>query len=440
MASGQAATARADEVSTQTLASARAFSPGVRIPDAARPGPGFDVEKATQAYMALLNPEQRARSDAYFEGTNWLGLWKTLYLIAAALLVLQLGWARALRARITRMSTRPVLQSAYFGLLFLALMWVLQLPMAWYADFYREHQYGLSTQTFGGWFRDEFVNGLILILLGTFLIVVLYAFARRVGRAWVAWAAAFIFVFFLFVSLIVPVFIAPAFNDYKPLPQGELREQILSLARANEIPADNVMWYDASRQTRKINANVSGFLGTLQISLNDNLLRDTSVPEIRAVLAHEMGHYVLNHVVRLFVYLTLVFTIGILAVRWAVGRIATSRRAQSWGITDTSDVVALPLVLAAYLAFLLLVSPLVNRIIYAGEVEADLFGLNAAREPHGFATVAMRLAANRKLDPSPLEEILFYDHPSGRERVHMAMQWLKENPTALPTSGEGVSH
>jgi STE24 endopeptidase len=411
---------------------AQAFPPGVQLPAAAQPGPEFDVERATQAYLDLLDASQRARSDAYFEGRNWLGLWQTLYLIAAALLVLQIGMARKMSELAARWTRRRALQSMYFGAMFLAALWVLQLPMAWYADFYREHAYDLSTQSLASWVRDECMNGIFMVALGTMVIVVLYAFARRAGDAWIAWAAAFVFVFLLFVSLIAPVVIAPAFNRYEPLPAGELNDQLLSLARANGVPADRILWYDASRQTHRISANVSGFLGTTQISLNDNLLNDTSVPEIRAVIAHEMGHYLLNHVVRHAVYLTLVLTVGIAIVRSVVRRIAASRRGAAWGIASATDLIALPLVLAAYLGFLLLATPVTNRIVYAGEIEADLFCLNAAREPHGFATVAMRLAANRKLEPSPLEEWLFLDHPSGRARVHMAMQWFKENQTAMP--------
>ncbi len=99
-----------------------------------------------------------------------------------------------------------------------------------------------------------------------------------------------------------PVFISPLFNDYKPLPDGPVKSAIFSLARANQIPTDNVVYFDASKQTNRVSANVSGFAGTTQVSLNDNLLNKTSLPEIKAVMGHEMGHYVLNHGFRNVLY------------------------------------------------------------------------------------------------------------------------------------------
>jgi STE24 endopeptidase len=226
--------------------------------------------------------------------------------------------------------------------------------------------------------------------------------------------------------MIAPVFIAPLFNTYKSLPEGPVREAILSLARANQIPTTDVEWFDASKQTTRVSANVSGLFGTTHISLNDNLLERTSLPEIKAVLGHEMGHYVLNHSFRLTLYFTLifglVFAIVHLAFDWCLAR---------WGsrlqLSGRADVAALPLAFCLFSALLFVLTPLTNTVIRQAEAEADAFGLNAAREPQGFSMAAMRLSAYRKIRPGPVEEIIFFDHPSGYTRVHGSMTWLKEN-------------
>src|SRR5205807_9237593 len=95
--------------------------------------------------------------------------------------------------------------------------------------------------------------------------------------------------------LIAPVYIEPLFNTYQPLTDPKIRNPILAMARANEIPVKQVFEVDASRQTTRVSANVSGLLGTTRVALNDNLLKQCTLPELRAVMAHEMGHYVLNH-------------------------------------------------------------------------------------------------------------------------------------------------
>jgi STE24 endopeptidase len=405
---------------------ATVLPPGVVIPEAAKPGPNFDRQAATQAYLELLTPEQRARSDAYFEGGYWLQLWNWLATVIAVLIIVLSGWSARIRDWAVRRSRRPWLQTFLFAVVFLALLWILTIPLTIYEDFIRQHRYGLSNLTFGAWFFEELkALAFVLIGLGLFLTAV-YALVRRAGAGWWAWATGFTFVFLLFVILVTPVFINPAFNEYKPLPPGETRDSILSLARANQIPADNVAWYDASKQTSRIGAHVSGLLGTTEIALNDNLLEKTSLPEIKAVMAHEMGHYVLNHGLRHAVYLALLFGFGFLVLDRALSFVI-ARWGPRLGVRDRADPAGMPIAVGILTTYLFLVIPLQNQIIHAGEVEADLYGLNAAREPHGFATVAMRLASHRKLEPGPVEKWLFYDHPSGRDRVEMSMRWLAEN-------------
>src|ERR1700753_311324 len=138
---------------------------------------------------------------------------------------------------------------------------------------------------------DFFASILILVPL-------LYTAIRRAKENWWLWGAGLVIAFQVLVAVIYPLYIAPLFNHYTPLPDGPLKTQILSLARANDIPADNVWVMDASRQSNRISANVSGFLGTTRITLNDNLLKQCTPDEVLAVLGHEMGHYVMGHVLR----------------------------------------------------------------------------------------------------------------------------------------------
>jgi STE24 endopeptidase len=406
---GVAAHAAAPDVPT--------LPPGVQVPDAAHPGPDFDVDRATEAYLALLSPEQRARSDAYFEGGYWLNLWGTLIQIGICIAILATGWSVRLRNFAARRARGRWLQAAIYGAGFVVLFSVLQLPWAWYADFYREHQYGLSNLSLGRWSFEQLLGLLVNVIVFTILIVVIYGFIRRAGARWVAWATAFIFVFQLFIGMAYPVFIAPLFNDFKPLPAGEVRETILSLARANKVPTDHVAWFDASKQTTRVSANVSGFLGTTRVSLNDNLLNKTSLPEI---------NYVLNHQLRHAVYSSLLIGLILLILDKLFNTSFAAYRTRH-GISERADPAGLPLAAAVLLGLFFIAQPFINRMIYVAEVEADAFGVNASREPYGRATANIRQASYRKLDPGPVEEFLFYDHPSGRYRVHSAMLWVKEN-------------
>ncbi len=413
------------------------FPPGLQVPADARPGPSFDVDKATAAYMALLSPEQRQRSDAYFEGGYWIQLWNFLYGLAVAAVFLLTGLSRRMRDIAQRVSARPWLYTLIYAALWVVAGFALSLPLAIYTDFFREHEYGLSEQPFGGWLGDQLKGLGVGLVLAPLALTGVYAAVRRAGSRWWIWATGLFFIFHVFVSMIAPVFIAPLFNKYQPLPEGPVREAVLSLARANAIPTEHVEWFDASKQTTRISANVSGLWGTTRLSLNDNLLKRTSLPEIKAVLGHEMGHYVLNHAFQFTVYLTLLFGIGIALLHVLFDR-ALARWGPRLGVRGRADPAALPLALAIMSAISLVLTPLGNAIVRQAENQADAYGLNAAREPYGFAMVSMRLSTYRKIQPGPLEEILFYDHPSGYERVHRSMVWLKENASP-ELAGEAVA-
>ncbi len=405
--------------------------PGLHVPAAAQPGPDFDVDRATQAWLALLSPEQRARSDAYFEGQYWMRLWSTLYTVAVMWLLLRSGASRRMRDAAERITRRPFLSTFIFGGLFVLAVHVLGLPWALYAEFYREHQYGLSNLTLGGWLREAAIGLAVNMLLGALVIAVAYAGVRRSAGRWWVWATGLTFVFTLFLAVIYPPLIAPLFNTYKPLPEGPERDAVLQLARANEIPTEHLEWFDASRQTTRVSANVSGIGPIARINLNDNLLQKTSLPEIKAVLGHEMGHYVLNHGYLLAVYLSLVAGLSFALVEWILRRLMARWEARL-PLRGRADPAGLPLVLAILSVVSLLLMPLFNTVIRTVEMEADAFGLNAAREPQGFAMVSMRLSTYRKLQPGPVEEFVFYDHPSGYDRVRRAMVWQKENLREIP--------
>jgi STE24 endopeptidase len=407
----------------------RDLPPGVQIPTTSQTGPDFDVDKATQAYLDLLSPEQRRLSDQYFEGGYWLSLWDVLWTVAACVLLLVTGMSRRMSELSRRLSRRRWISTLIYIAQFLIALFLLELPWSIYSDFVREHRYGLSEQAFGGWMRDQLVIAGANVVIFALALTLIYAAVRRAGARWWLWATGLSFATLMIVQLILPVYILPLLNDYKPLPEGAVKEAVLSLARANQVPTNHVEWFDASKQTTRISANVAGLLNTTRIALNDNLLNKSSLPEIKAVLGHEIGHYVLNHVWKAPILLALVIGLA-MALLSAAMDAALARWGGRLGLADRADPAALPLAVALFSIIFFLLTPMQNLIVRSYEGEADAFGLNAAREPYGWATAAMRLSTYRKIRPGKLEEFVFFDHPSGYERVHAAMIWLKENQAA----------
>jgi STE24 endopeptidase len=391
-----------------------------------KPGASFDPVAATEAYLARLTPEQRAKSDAYFEGGYWLILWGFLYGLGVAALLLGTRISARMRDLSERLVRFRPLQVFLYWLQYLLLTTVLSCPLTVYDGYFREHKYGLSNQTFGAWMTDLFKGLGVGALLGGIAVVAVYTIFRRCPRTWWVWGTAAALVFVVLGALIAPVFIAPLFNTYTELRNPGLRGPILSLARANGIPAEHVYVFDASRQTKRVSANVSGAFGTLRISLNDNLLNRVSPAGVKSVMGHEMGHYVLNHVYEAILWFALVFLLGFAFLRWGFDR-AVARWGQRWGVRGIADPAGLPLLAALFSLYFFVMTPLNNTFIRVNEAEADIFGLNAAREPDGFAETSLLLGEYRKLHPGPIEEWIFFDHPSGYNRILRAMTWKKEH-------------
>ena len=404
---------------------------------------GFDVKTATAAYLAKMPPDKKAKSDAYFEGGYWLLLWDFLYSTAVLLLLLNLGWSAAMRDRAERIAGRlgrglNWSRTLLYWVQMFAAITIAQFPMVVYEGYYREHKYGLATQSFAPWLGDQAKAFMVNLILFGILLVPLYL-VLRLSRHWWIWGSLVSILFLAFAVVISPVYIFPIFNTFTRLEDKAIREPILGLARANGIPADDVWVVDASKQTTRVSANVSGLLGTTRITINDNMLKRCSLQEIEAVMGHEMGHYVLHHNYKGVAFLGLITFLGFVFLNLSFGG-AVRRFGTKWGVRGTGDPAGLPLLMLLFSVYFFFLTPVTNSATRIEEAEADLFGLNAAQQPDGAAEVALKLGDYRKMDPGGLEEDLFFDHPSGRNRIEMAMRWKAEHgPGGILCKQEGCA-
>jgi STE24 endopeptidase len=398
----------------------------ITVPPEAQPSANFNVDAATEAYLAQIPPASKSRSDAYFEGGYWLILWDFVYGAIVLLLILKLGWSAAMRNFAERLTRFKPIQTIIYWVEFMVVSTVLGFPLAAYEGYFREHKYGLANQTFGPWMGDQLIMFAVNLVLGGIIVTALFGIVRRLPRTWHIWGAVVSILFLALTALIAPVFILPLLNKFTVLDDPKITQPILSMARANGIPAHDVYKSDASKQSTRMSANVSGFGSTMRITLNDNLLRRGSPEEIQSVMGHEMGHYVMNHVYKGIMFYTIVFVVFFTVLRWSLDW-SLARWGEKWQIRGIGDTAVLPLVFLIASIFFFLFTPLDNTFTRTQEHEADMFGLNASRQPDGFAQAAIHLGEYRKMSPGPVEEWIFFDHPSGRHRIHDAMQWKAEN-------------
>jgi STE24 endopeptidase len=413
-----------------------------KVPAAAQPSDHFDADAATQAYLDMMPPAAIARSNAYFEGGYWLILWDFLLSSAIALLLLELRWSARMRNRAEKITRFKPVQTFLYWVQYLLVATILGFPMEYYENYVREHQYGMATQTFGPWMGDEVKAFLVTLILGSFAFVGLFAIVRRLQRTWWIWGAIVTIVLSTISIALAPVYITPIFNNVKKLDDPKVTTPILRLAHANGIPTNDVYEIDASHQTTRMSANVSGFANTTRITLNDNLLKRGSPEEIQAVMGHEMGHYVMNHVPKLVFFLSVLIVLSFAYLRWGLNW-ALGRWGERWQIRGIGDPAIFPLVTLLIGVLMFVLTPVMNTEIRTQEKEADMFGLNAARQPDGFAQAAIHLGEYRKMHPGPIEEFIFFDHPSGYNRIHSAMVWKSQNLELFeqpqPQAGTGTT-
>ncbi len=390
----------------------------------------FDPEAATQTYLATLKGAARAKSDSYFEGGYWLLLWGALFAILADWLLLRFRWSARFRDWAERVTKRRFLQSMLYGVPYVVVSSLLLLPWTIYTGFVRERQYDFMNQSFVAWLGEQGISLAIGIVMLSLIIAMIFGGIRRAPKNWWIAGAGIAGVFMLIMFMLAPVFISPLFNTYQELPDGPVRDRIVSMAQSNGIPADHIYLFDQSKQHKRISANVSGFGPTMRISLNDNLLGRTTLPETASVMGHEMGHYTLGHGWKLVLGYAAIIGFCLWVASMLVPALF-ARLGPAWGLRGIDDVAAWPLYSIIMTAMMLVMTPVFNSLIRTVESQADAFGLEVAKEPDGFAQVALKLSEYRKIEPGKWEEIIFFDHPSGATRIRMAMDWkMRHSPKA----------
>jgi STE24 endopeptidase len=193
----------------------------------------FDPATATQAWLDTVPSDQRAKSDAYFEGGYGLILWNFLSAAAISIFLLSSRISARLRDFAERRSRFKAIQVSLFAIPYFVLVYVLSFPLNLYENFYREHQYGFATQTFAPWFREQLIALGVALLIGTILLIVLYAVFRCAPRTWWIWGTVVMVVFLCAVACLSPVYIQPLIKTDKTVKDPQKTVPIMARARAH---------------------------------------------------------------------------------------------------------------------------------------------------------------------------------------------------------------
>ena len=394
------------------------------------PGEGEDPVSGTEAQVGdeelpVEIPEASPEAIRYYRSGNVLWVFAIVWALAVPALVLWTGLAARLRDLAARIAGgRFLLTVVGVFVLYSLVVFVADLPLSFYAGFVRQHEYGLSNQTLGKWIGDA-LKGLGVGLVGGGLVVwVPYLLIRRFPRRWWLFTGLAVVPFLFVVVLVSPIWIAPLFNDFGPMEDERLEARILGLADRVGVEADRVWEVDKSVDTERVNAYVTGFLETHRIVLWDTLLEKLDDDQVLVVMAHELGHYVLDHIV-LGVLLGSAGTfLGLFLVHRASGPVL-DRFDRRFGFDHLADPASLPLLILLFNLFAFLGMPVGLAYSRWQEREADRFALELTRDNRAAAEAFVALQTENLSNPRPGPVYRFFraSHPSIAQRIEMCNRY-----------------
>jgi len=302
-------------------------------------------------------------------------------------------------------------------LLFFLILWLLlqffTLPFHIYKGYFLQHQWGFSTQSLAGWWRDYLINNGLELILSAVGVFLLFGMMARWPSYWWVSVGLLMSLWILVQAFLWPVVVAPIANKFQPVTNQMVLQTVERLSRRADLAVDRVLMMDASKRTTKANAYFAGVGSTRRIVLYDNLLQDYSAEEIEAVIAHEMAHWKLGHITRGIIYgmfaSFLIWFFVFIMLRFEFKQIAGGAYpAHSW---------------AAILLFFTLLSfvtnPVQNAVSRHMETEADIMAVKLSGNPGGTVSLLKSLATKdlADVDPPRFIEWFSYSHPGIINRI-----------------------
>jgi Zn-dependent protease with chaperone function len=386
-------------------------------------GPIQQSDTLASTEVSVPEPSELARR--YQRSGDLLWVADTLIGFLIPALLLWSGWSGRMRVWAAQKARGGWFRTiAIYALLFVLLTSLLGLPLSWYADFVREHAYGLSNQTPGRWVEDWLKELGLSCLVAPLLLWIPYWMLRRSPRRWWLWTGLSAVPLSILALIVTPLWVEPLFNHFGPLENKALETRILALASRAGIDQSRVYEVKKSVDTKTVNAYVTGFAGTKRIVLWDTILARLTPREILFVVGHEMGHFVLHHTLAIILGATALTILSLYTVHRLSGHLIR-RQAARFGFDRLDDVASLPLLLLLGS----LVSFLMTPVALAGsrwmEHEADRFGLELTHDNRAAALTFVQLQKENLSLPRPglLYRLWRGSHPSLADRIEFANRY-----------------
>ena len=353
-----------------------------------------------------------------YHGVIVIGVSYILWNLFVPALFLFTGWSARIRSWAGRRRQNWYFTFVLYGLAFGLLLFLINLPLNFYASFLYPHNFDLSNQTLGRWLEYTLKSEGGVLVIGLAVGWIPFLVIKRSPRRWWLYLASFVPLLLCVQMFIQPALIDPLFHQFQPLSNKALESKILAQAARAGIPGSHVYEANLSLDTRLDNAYVTGLFGTRRIVFWDNILKDLNEDELLFVLGHEMGHYVLHHLIKLIVFASVLALVSFYAAYLLVGPLIR-RFQQRWGFNTPSDFAALPLGLLVFQLIAFGGMPVYMAFSRHLEHEADRFGLELTQNNHAAAVAFVKLVQKSVFvyQPAPIIQFWVGTHPTAAERI-----------------------
>ncbi len=370
------------------------------VTDAQTAGSQSSIAAADTRTERVPVPEPTPEAVSYYRSGNVLWVITNVWGLLIPSLILFAGVSARLRTWAQRLGRKWFFTIGLYFIAFTVIVFLVDLPLSYYQGYVRQHDYGLSNQTFGKWTQDQ-VTGLIIGIIGGVLFLwVPYLLLRKSPRRWWLYTGLLAIPFIVMVSLIQPIWIDPLFNTFGPMKDKALEADILRLAERAGIEGSRVYEVAKSEDTNAVNAYVAGVGTTKRIVLWDTILAKLNREQLLVVMGHEMGHYVLGHIWKLILIMSALIIGALYAVHRTSGWMIARYR-DRFGFSELSDVASLPLIIVLFSLASLVVTPVALAVQRHFEHEADRFGLEITQDNYAAAEAFVKLQQENLGMPRP---------------------------------------
>ncbi|MSR65270.1 MAG: M48 family peptidase [Verrucomicrobiae bacterium] len=362
-------------------------------------------------------PNRQEQARQYERIHNWLFVVDLVLTLVLLLVFLGSGLSQRLAYRCEVISPNPWMIVTLYVVAVVVAQTILLIPLSYYSGFYLEHKFGLSNETITGWVQDKLKSLGLNLVLGVFIVNVIYFLLRRSPQHWWVWTGVFLFLFGVLMTNLFPVLILPLFYKLKPLDDVALTERLTRMAESVGAKVLGVYRMEMSEKTKKANAAMAGLGNTKRIILGDTLLSNYTPEEIEVVLAHELAHYKYKDLWRMLALGAVTTFVGL----W-IADLGLRACLPLLGFKEVSDIAAFPLIILVFVVYGMITMPVSNGFSRWREYIADAFAVQLTRNVDAFVSAMNKLAEQNLADlsPSPVIEWLLHDHPALSKRIAAA--------------------